>query len=100
MGKAGFAHRGGDVPLIGAQFNNIPAFPQNGVGGMGATVNVGSSVSMRLIADMSDWDQSQHGIPLRESGLFSSPHWKDQLDPSPNATPPPFPFNTTPLTPP
>lgn len=95
MVKTRFAHRLADVPFIGAQFNNIPAFPQNGVGGMGATVNVGSSVSMRLIADMSDWDKSQHGIPLGESGLFSSPHWKDQLDDWRNVTPRAFPFSKT-----
>ena len=57
--KARFTHPLAAAPLIGAQFTIAP-FPQNGSGG---TVNVGSAVSMRLIADISDWDKS-HWIPL------------------------------------
>ncbi len=50
--------------MIGAQFT-VPPFPQNGTGGLiGATVNVGAGVSMRLIADPSDWDKTQQGIAL------------------------------------
>ena len=86
--KARFTHPLAAVPLIGAQFT-IPPFPQNGSGG---TVNVGAAVSMRFIADVSDWDKSQHGIPLGQSGLPSSPHWKDQLDDWRNVTPRAFPF--------
>jgi penicillin amidase len=62
------------------------------VGSLGATVNVGSNVSMRFIADPSDWDKTQHGITLGESGVPSNPHWKDQLDDWRNVTPRPFPF--------
>jgi penicillin amidase len=81
--------------LIGAQFT-IPPFPQNGTGGLiGATVNVGQSVSMRLIADPSDWDKTQQGIALGESGLPKSPHWSDQLADWRAVTPREFPF--TPL---
>ena len=47
---------------------------------------------MRLIADPGDWDQTLNGIPLGESGLPSSPHWKDQLDDWRNVSPRPFPF--------
>jgi penicillin amidase len=86
--KARFTHPLAAAPLIGAQFTIAP-FPQNGSGG---TVNVGSAVSMRLIADLSDWDKSQHGIPLGQSGLPNSPHWKDQLDDWRNVTPRAFPF--------
>jgi penicillin G amidase len=87
--KARFTHPLAAAPLIGAQFTIAP-FPQNGSGG---TVNVGSAVSMRLIADVSDWDKSLHGIPLGQSGLPNSPHWKDQLDDWRNVTPRAFPFS-------
>jgi penicillin amidase len=92
MANARFPHPLASAPLIGAQFN-IQPFPQNGTGGLiGATVNVGSSVSMRLIADPSNWDLTQHGISLGESGVPSSPHWKDQLDDWKAVTPRAFPF--------
>lgn len=84
-----FPHPLAAVPLIGQQFS-IPAFPQNGSGG---TVNVGRNVSMRFIADAGDWDKTQHGITLGESGLPNSPHWKDQLEDWRNVTPRAFPFN-------
>ncbi|HEX5702135.1 MAG TPA: penicillin acylase family protein [Pyrinomonadaceae bacterium] len=87
--KARFTHPLAAAPLIGAQFTIAP-IPQNGSGG---TVNVGSAVSMRLIADTSDWDKSQHGIPLGQSGWPNSPHWKDQLDDWRNVTPRAFPFS-------
>ena len=92
MVKARFPHPLGGAPLIGAQFT-VPPFPQNGTGGfIGATVNVGSSVSMRLIADPSDWDKTQQGIALGESGLPKSPHWTDQLADWRAVTPREFPF--------
>lgn len=89
--KSRFNHPLAQAPLIGIQFA-IPPFPQNGTGGSGATVNVGANVSMRLIADTSDWDKTLNGIPLGESGLPNSSHWKDQLDDWRNVTPRPFPF--------
>ena len=93
MVKASFPHPLAGVPFIGAQFS-IPPLPQNGTGSvLSATVNVGSAVSMRLIADPSDWDKTQQGIPLGESGLPSSPHWKDQLEDWRNVTPRAFPFS-------
>ncbi|HKU73185.1 MAG TPA: penicillin acylase family protein [Pyrinomonadaceae bacterium] len=92
MVKARFPHPLGGAPLIGAQFT-VPPFPQNGTGGfIGATVNVGSSVSMRLIADPSDWDKTQQGIALGESGSPKSPHWSDQLADWRAVTPREFPF--------
>jgi penicillin amidase len=93
MVKASFPHPLAGVPFIGAQFLIAP-FPQNGTGSvLSATVNVGSAVSMRLIADPSGWDKTQQGIPLGESGLPSSPHWKDQLEDWRNVTPRAFPFS-------
>ena len=95
MVKARFPHPLSGAPLIGGQFTVAP-FPQNGTGGLlGATVNVGASVSMRLIADPSNWDLTQHGIALGQSGLPSSPHWKDQLDDWRAVTPRAFPFSET-----
>lgn len=77
--QARFPHPLAAVPFVGGQFVVTP-FPQNGAGGRpGATVNVGSGVSMRLIADPSDWDQTQQGIALGESGDPKSAHWNDQL---------------------
>ena len=92
MVKARFPHQLASAPLVGLQFA-IPPFPQNGTGGLlGATVNVGSSVSMRFIADPGDWDKTQHGITTGESGLPSSPHWTDQLPDWRAVTPHVFPF--------
>ncbi|HSE18906.1 MAG TPA: penicillin acylase family protein [Pyrinomonadaceae bacterium] len=92
MTKARFPHPLGGAPLIGAQFT-IPSFPQNGTGGfIGATVNVGQAVSMRLIADPSDWDRTQQGIALGASGVPKNPHWSDQLADWRAVTPREFPF--------
>ncbi|HEX9918992.1 MAG TPA: penicillin acylase family protein, partial [Pyrinomonadaceae bacterium] len=49
-------------------------------------------VSMRLIADASDWDKTQHGIALGQSGDPASPHWSDQLADWRAVTPREFPF--------
>ena len=90
--KVRFHHPLAVVPFIGNQFVVAP-FPQNGTSALAATVNVGAAVSMRLIADPSDWDKTQHGITLGESGIPSSPHWKDQLDDWRAVTPRVFPFS-------
>ena len=92
MVKVRFSHQLAAAPLIGLQFT-IPPFPQNGAERFGPTVNVGSAVSMRLIADPSDWDRTQLGITLGESGIPSNPHWKDQLEDWRNVTPRAFPFS-------
>jgi penicillin amidase len=92
MVKVNFRHPLAAAPLIGLQFT-VPPFPQSGSGGLAATVNVGANVSMRLIADPGDWDKTQHGISLGESGIPSSPHWSDQLDDWRRVTPRVFPFS-------
>jgi penicillin amidase len=89
--QARFPHPLASAPLIGQRFL-IPPFPQNGSGGNVVTINVGRFVSMRLIADPGDWDKTQQGIALGESGDPSSPHWKDQLDDWRAVTPRVFPF--------
>ncbi len=86
-----FPHPLAVVPLIGQQFS-IPPFPQNGSSGNTVSVNVGRNVSMRLIANPGEWDKTQLGITLGQSGLPNSPHWKDQLEDWRNVTPRPFPF--------
>ena len=91
LNKVNFRHPLAAAPLIGLQFTIAP-IPQNGSGGLAATVNVGANVSMRLIADLNNWDQTQHGITLGESGIPNSPHWKDQLDDWRAVTPRAFPF--------
>lgn len=93
MVKSRFPHPLAAVPLIGLQFAITPQ-PQNGTGFLlGATVNVGAPVSMRLIADPSDWDHTQQGITLGESGSPTSPYWKDQLEDWRAVTPRVFPFS-------
>jgi penicillin amidase len=89
---ARFPHPLAQVPLFGQQFI-IPPFPQNGSLSSFPTINRGSSVSMRLIADTADWDRTQQGIALGVSGIPNSPHWKDQLDDWRNVTPRVFPFS-------
>jgi penicillin G amidase len=49
-------------------------------GGSSNPVNAGANVSMRFLADLSNWDNTRFGIALGESGDPASPHWKDQLD--------------------
>jgi penicillin amidase len=90
--KVRFNHPLAAAPLVGLQFTIAP-LPQNGAGGMAPTVNVGANVSMRLIADASDWDKTQHGITLGESGIPSSPHWSDQLADWRSVSPRVFPFS-------
>jgi penicillin G amidase len=98
MSPARFNHPLATAPLVGSQFTVGP-FPQSGTPFLlGATVNVGTAVSMRFIADPSDWNKTQHGIALGESGLPASPHWKDQLDDWRNVTPRPFPFSAAAVT--
>jgi penicillin amidase len=98
MSPARFSHPLAGAPLVGSQFTVGP-FPQSGTPFLlGATVNVGTAVSMRLIADPSDWNKTQHGIALGQSGLPASPHWKDQLDDWRNVTPRPFPFSPAAVT--
>ena len=89
--KSRFPHPLAVAPLIGAQF----ATPRVGIDGSGQTPNVGSSVSMRLIASPGNWDATRHVIPLGQSGDPKSPHYKDQFEAWRTGTPAIFPFNKT-----
>jgi penicillin amidase len=50
-------------------------------------------VSLRFIADLSDWDSSRLCLPLGQSGDPSSPHREDQLDEWRNVAPAVLPFS-------
>ncbi len=84
-----FFHPLAAVPFIGGQFQ-APTVPING---SSLTPNVGSNVSMRLITSPGNWDATRHVIPLGESGLPSSPHFKDQFDFWKSGTPAILPFS-------
>ena len=57
------------------------------------SVNAGSRVSMRFIADLSDWDSTRLCLPLGESGDPASAHREDQLDEWRNVAPSLVPFS-------
>jgi zinc protease len=84
-----FPHPLAGVPGAGERFVVAPT-PQNGGD---STVNRGRAVSMRFIADTSDWDKTRMGIPLGESGDPASPYWKDQLADWQTANPRGFAFS-------
>ncbi len=86
---ARFPHQLAAAPLIGAQF----ATPGVPIPGSGFTPNVGSAVSMRLIASPGNWDATRHVIPLGQSGDPKSVHFKDQFDAWRTGTPQIFPFS-------
>ena len=77
------------APLIGMQFStpNVP------INGSGSTPNVGSSVSMRMVASPGNWDATRHVIPLGESGNPKSPFFKDQFQYWSKGVTPVFPFS-------
>ncbi len=92
VNKIKFPHPLAVVPLIGLQFD-VKTLPLKGTGGTAASPNVGQSVSMRFLADLTDWDLTRHVIPTGESGDPKSPHWADQLDNWYNGNTPIFPFS-------
>lgn len=70
-----FVHPLAALPSIGQKFA-IDPIPQSGGN---YTINRGGLVSMRYIADLSNWNNTRLGIPLGESGDPRSPYWKDQF---------------------
>ena len=86
-----FPHPLAELPGAGASFA-IDPLPK-ATEGSSDTVNAGMSVSMRFIADLSNWDRSRQGIALGESGDPASRHWKDQLAGWRSVTTPAFPFS-------
>lgn len=90
LGQIRFPHPLEKLGSVGARFAGS-GFPQN-TGGSMPTVNAGSRVSMRFVADLSDWESTRLCIPLGESGDPSSAHREDQLDDWRKVTPPVLPF--------
>jgi penicillin amidase len=84
-----FTHPLAAAPLIGAAF----ATPQVPIDGSGQSPNVGSAISMQLIASPGAWDSTRHVIPLGQSGDPKSPHWRDQFDSWRTGKPMVFPFS-------
>jgi penicillin amidase len=76
---------------VGAQFAT-PTSPQHTDGSM-PTVNAGPRVSLRFIADLSDWDATRLCLPLGESGVPASAHRSDQLEEWRNVAPHRVPFS-------
>jgi penicillin amidase len=91
MAQVRFPHPLENLGPAGAKFAT-GTFPQD-TGGSMPTVNAGSRVSMRFIADLSDWDATRLCLPLGESGVHSSPYREDQLDEWRNVTPRVVPFS-------
>lgn len=89
VSRARYPHPLASVPFIGAQF----ATPNGPIAGSGQTPNVGSSVSMRLIAMPGRWDETRHAIPLGQSGDPQSPHFKDMYENWMTGAPALFPFS-------
>jgi penicillin G amidase len=89
--KIRFQHPLAAAPLVGGQFV-IEPLPLNGSGN---SPNVGASVSTRLIATPADWDKTRHGINVGNSGVPSSPHYKDQIESWYRGITPVFPFSLT-----
>ena len=56
-------------------------------------VNAGARVSLRFVADLSDWDETRVCLPLGESGDPENPHREDQLDEWRNVAPKKLPFS-------
>lgn len=86
-----FPHPLEKAPSVGSRFETS-TFPQN-TGGSMPTVNAGSRVSMRFIADLSDWDSTRLCIPLGQSGDPLSAQREDQLDEWRNVAPSLVPFS-------
>jgi penicillin amidase len=86
--KINFPHPLASVPFIGSQFA-IEPLSLNGSSGV---PNVGTNVSMRLIATPGDWDKTRQVITSGESGIPTSAHYKDQVDAWYKGNTPVFPF--------
>lgn len=96
LNRLTFAHPLSRLPLLGRVLNS----PEIEMGGSPNTVNAYGKkrmygVSLRLIVDFSDLDQTRLQITLGQSGHHASPHSQDQLDEWIRVQPAPFPFSDT-----
>jgi penicillin amidase len=90
LAQVRFPHPLERIPSVGARFATA-TLAQN-TGGSMPTVNAGSKVSMRFIADLSDWDSTRLCLPLGQSGDPTSAHREDQLEEWLNVAPSTLPF--------
>lgn len=91
LGEFRFPHPLEKLGAAGSAFA-VSALRRNTDGSM-PTVNAGSRVSMRFIADLADWNATRLCLPLGESGDPQSPHRDDQMEEWHNATPRVIPFD-------
>jgi len=91
LAQVRFPHPLERIASVGSRFATT-TFPQN-TGGSMPTVNAGSRVSLRFIADLSDWDSTRLCLPLGQSGDPASAHRQDQLDEWRDVAPSSLPFS-------
>jgi penicillin G amidase len=70
---------GGQLPSVGKYFNIGPVENNGGTTTVKAAGNT-FGPSMRMVADVSDWDHSLLNLPTGQSGHVLSSHYKDQWD--------------------
>jgi len=70
---------GNALPLVGSYFNIGPV-PMSGSSTTVKQTTRRMGPSMRMIADLSDWDRSLQNITIGESGQIFSSHYKDQWE--------------------
>jgi penicillin amidase len=68
----------GGLPFLG-RWLDVGPFPQPGTGTTVKQTTPHLGPSMRMVVDFSDLDQSMQNITLGESGLVSSPYYRDQF---------------------
>jgi penicillin amidase len=66
------------VPFLG-RWLDVGPFPQKGTGTTVKQTTTRLGPSMRMVADLSDLDQSVQNLTLGESGHFLSPYYRDQF---------------------
>jgi penicillin amidase len=59
---------------------NIAPFPQSGDGLTVYAAKPLHGPASRLVADLSNWDNSSMLLTLGESGIFNDPHYRDQVE--------------------
>ncbi|HXW51070.1 MAG TPA: penicillin acylase family protein, partial [Candidatus Acidoferrales bacterium] len=72
---------------------NIRAFPQAGDGLTVYAAKPNHGPASRLVADLSDWDNSSMVLTLGESGQFNDPHYQDEVTDFAQARWVPLPFS-------
>jgi penicillin amidase len=74
-----FQHPLGSLRILG-RWLNVGPFPQAGTGNTVKQTTPSHGVSMRLVVDFADIDNSVQNITLGQSGQVFSPHYQDQYE--------------------